>query len=169
MTKLESEGWEFVFQDQGTLRSELTFRRAKPEIPWKPIGIGGGILALCIIGVLTVNMLGDADSSLDRGVALRSPAQSQPAPAATEVAPTEASSQPVETPPATSVVTPVTVDELLDKLNSAQMGGVFKGDQFRLSGEVFMSELWGTGATGEYTVLLKAQGGTQNLPVVRIH
>ena len=28
--KLEKEGWEFVSQTQGTVRSELTFRRPKP-------------------------------------------------------------------------------------------------------------------------------------------
>ncbi len=33
--KLEREGWEFVSQTQGTVRSELTFRRPKPKPPWK--------------------------------------------------------------------------------------------------------------------------------------
>ncbi|MGY2747850.1 hypothetical protein ACVWZ8_005032 [Arthrobacter sp. UYCu723] len=41
--KLEQEGWEFVSQEQGTVRSELTFRRPKPETPWKLIGTGGGL------------------------------------------------------------------------------------------------------------------------------
>ncbi|QCO97282.1 hypothetical protein FCN77_05575 [Arthrobacter sp. 24S4-2] len=49
--KLENEGWEFVFQTQGTLRTELTFRRPKPEIPWKLIGIGGGLIALVIMAL----------------------------------------------------------------------------------------------------------------------
>jgi hypothetical protein len=63
------------------------------------------------------------------------------------------------------VVTDTTVDELLDKLNSAQMGGIQVGDRFRLTGELFMSDLWMTGAAGEYTVMLKAQGGAQDLSV----
>jgi hypothetical protein len=63
------------------------------------------------------------------------------------------------------VVADITVDELLNKLNSAGMGGVEVGDQFRLTGELFMSDLWMTGAAGEYTVMLKAQGGAQDLSV----
>lgn len=46
--KLEKEGWEFVSQTQGTVRTEPTFQRPKPEIPWRMIGIGGGVLALFI-------------------------------------------------------------------------------------------------------------------------
>jgi hypothetical protein len=45
------------------------------------------------------------------------------------------------------------------------MGGIKVGDRFRLNGELFMSDLWMTGATGEYTVMLKAQGGAQDLSV----
>jgi hypothetical protein len=45
------------------------------------------------------------------------------------------------------------------------MGGIKAGDQFQLTGELFMSELWMTGATGEFTVMLKAQGGAQDLSV----
>jgi hypothetical protein len=63
------------------------------------------------------------------------------------------------------VVTAITVDELLDKLNSARMGGIKIGDRFRLTGELFMSDLWMTGAAGEFTVMLKAQGGSQDLSV----
>lgn len=62
-------------------------------------------------------------------------------------------------------ITDTTVDELLDRLNSADMGGIEVGDQFRLTGELFMSELWFTGATGDYVVMLKAQGGAQDLSV----
>ena len=57
------------------------------------------------------------------------------------------------------------MDDLLGKLNSAQKGGIKVGDQFRLTGELFMSELWRTGATGEFFVMLKAQGGAQDLTV----
>lgn len=63
------------------------------------------------------------------------------------------------------MVTAITVDELLDKLNSARMGGIKIGDQFRLTGELFMSDLWMTGAAGEYNVLLKAHGGADDLSV----
>lgn len=156
--KLENEGWEFVSQTQGTLRSELNFRRPKPETPWKLIGIGGGLLALLIIVPLIINVLGGGDGSSNGAKTLPSATQS-------EIAPSAANTPSVEPTPAAPVVTAITVDELLDKLNSAQMGGIKVGDQFRLTGELFMSDLWMTGATGEYNVLLKAQGGTQDLSV----
>ncbi|NVM98137.1 hypothetical protein [Arthrobacter sp. SDTb3-6] len=47
--KMEKEGWEFVSLTQGTVRSEMIFRRPKPGIKWKPIGIGGGLPALLVI------------------------------------------------------------------------------------------------------------------------
>lgn len=156
--KLEKEGWEYVSQTQGTVRSELTFRRPKPEIPWKLIGIGGGLLALLIMVLPMMSALGGGDSSSNDAATLSSPTPFQSAP-------TEASTPSVEPAPPNPVVTAITVDELLDKLNSAKSGGIKAGDQFQLTGELFMSELWMTGATGEYTVMLKAQGGAQDLSV----
>jgi hypothetical protein len=67
--------------------------------------------------------------------------------------------------PPLAAATDITVDALLDKLNSANMGGIKVGDRFRFTGELFQSDLWGTGASGDYWVLLKAQGGKQDLPV----
>jgi hypothetical protein len=105
-----------------------------------------------------MSALGGGDSSSNDAATLPSQPPSQ-------TAPTEASTPSVEPAPANPAVTAITVDELLDKLNSAQMGGIKAGDQFQLTGELFMSELWMTGATGEFTVMLKAQGGAQDLPV----
>jgi hypothetical protein len=156
--KLEKEGWEFVSQTQGTVRSELIFRRPKPETPWKLIGIGGGLFALLIVGLLIISALGGGDSSSNGAETLPSPTPSQ-------VVTTEASTPSVEPAPAAPVVTAITVDELLDKLNSARMGGIKIGDQFRLTGELVMSELWMTGAAGEFNVLLEAKGGADDLSV----
>ena len=88
----------------------------------------------------------------------------EPTEAPTE-APTEGDAPSAEPAPADPMVTDITVDELLNKLNSAEMGGIKVGDQFRLTGELFMSELWMTGASGDYSVLLKAQDGAQDLMV----
>lgn len=167
--KLENEGWEFVSQTQGTLRSELNFRRPKPEIPLKLIGIGGGLLALVIVVLLITNALGGGDSSSNGAETLPSATPSQVAPTAAS-APSQAASTPASTPsaepvPAAPVVTAITVDELLDKLNSGKSSGIKVGDRFRLTGELFMSEVWSTGATGEYNVLLKAHGGADDLSV----
>ncbi len=45
------------------------------------------------------------------------------------------------------------------------MGGIEIGDQFQLNGELFTSDLWMTGVAGEFTVMLKAKGGVQDLSV----
>jgi hypothetical protein len=163
--KLEKEGWEFVSQTQGTVRSELIFRRPKPETPWKLIGIGGGLFALLIVGLLIISALGGGDGSSNGAETLPSPTPSQTAPTPSQVVTTEASTPSVEPAPAAPVVTAITVDKLLDKLNSARMGGIKVGDQFRLTGELVMSELWMTGAAGEFNVLLKAKGGADDLSV----
>lgn len=163
--KLEQEGWEFVSQDQGTLRSELTFRRQKPETPWKLIWAGGGLLALLVVGSLILSALGGGESSNDTAEAVPSPTPSQIVEIEAQSAPTALSTPSVQSAPPGPVVTDITVDELLDKLNSGQMGGIKIGDQFRLTGELFMSKLWMTGATKEYNVLLKAHGGADDLSV----
>lgn len=163
--KLEKDGWEFVSQEQGTVRSELNFRRPKPEIPWKLIGIGGGTFTVLIVVLLTISASGGGDSPSNNAGALPSVAPSQVSPSPSRVPPTETSTPSVEPAPAAPAITDITVDELLDRLNSAQMGGIEIADQFHLTGELFMSHLWMTGASGEFTVLLKAQGGAQDLMV----
>jgi hypothetical protein len=62
--------------------------------------------------------------------------------------------------PPTKPIVDITVDALLDKLNA---GDTEVWDQFRFTGELFQEDLWSTGATGEYSVLLKAKGGKQDL------
>lgn len=156
--KIEKEGWEFVSQTQGKVRSELTFRRPKPVIPWKLIGIGGGLLALLAFVLLIINALGGGGGA-SKG------AETLPSPTSSQVAPPDASTPSVKPAPAAPVVTAITVDELLDKLNSAESGGIKVGDRFRFTGELVMSEHWMTGATGEFSVLLKAHGGAQDLMV----
>src|SRR3954449_12606009 len=77
--------------------------------------------------------------------------------------PSTEATEKADSPPPT--VTDITVDRLLDKLNSANMGGVKLGDQFRLTAELFEDDAWGVGATGEYSVELKAKGGKDDLLV----
>jgi hypothetical protein len=89
-TKLEQEGWEFVSQTQGPLRSELTFRRPKPATPWKLISIGGGVVGILIIVALLMSALGGGDNSISPAEALPSPTTSQVIPTTSQVTPTEA-------------------------------------------------------------------------------
>lgn len=51
--KWENDGWEFVSQEQGTLRTQMTFRKPKTPVSWKPFAVIGGALAVVavIIGV----------------------------------------------------------------------------------------------------------------------
>lgn len=66
--------------------------------------------------------------------------------------------------PSTSAdVVDTTVDELLDRLNSAGLGGIETGDQFRFTGTLTGAEYWSVGASGEYTVLFEAHGGADDL------
>lgn len=160
-SKLEKEGWEFVSQTQGTIRSELNFRRPKPKTPWKWIGIGGGVIAILLVVLIATGAISDSDD-----------ADSVAAPTSTssQAAPTKTSAPSVDPEPAAPepVVAPapeISVDELLDRLNSAGMGGLTVGDRFHLTGELFMSDLWMTGASGDYFIMLKAQGGAQDLSV----
>jgi hypothetical protein len=164
-TKLEQEGWEFVSQTQGTVRSELTFRRLKPPMPWKLLGIGGGLVGLLITLSLVMSALGGKEEPTSSAEAASTPTASQATPTTSQVTPTEASTPSALTVTAAPVATPITVDELLAKLNSAKMGGMKVGDRFELTGELFESKYWMTGVNGEFVVMLKAQGGAQDLSV----
>jgi hypothetical protein len=48
IAKWEKEGWEFVSQNKGTLRTEITFRHPKRQLPWRLIPVAGGALAVLI-------------------------------------------------------------------------------------------------------------------------
>src|SRR4051794_8033880 len=122
IAKLEKEGWDCVSQELGTVRSELTFRRPKPATPWKLIGAGGGLLALLVVGSIIIGAVGGGGSSNNSAEALQSPAPSQIVETEAKSAPAEATAKSIESPPVAPVATAITVDELLDKLNSAQMG-----------------------------------------------
>ncbi|MCF3140952.1 hypothetical protein LRQ04_16995 [Paenarthrobacter sp. AR 02] len=108
-SKLEKEGWEFVSQEQGTVRSELTFRRPKPETPWKLIGAGGGLLALIIVGSLIASAFGGERSSNSSAEALPSPTPSLIVETQAQTAPTEATAPAEATTPSAEPPTPAPV------------------------------------------------------------
>ncbi|MGY2129404.1 hypothetical protein [Blastococcus sp. SYSU DS0617] len=173
IAKWQNQGWEFVDQSAGTLQTTLNFRRPKPPLPTRQIAIGAAV-ALLLAGVITVGaLLEDGDGEDDRATppSAASTEQSNHAPetetaeASGQVnsAPTpEPSTQP-DVPPAPVVDT--SVDELLDRLNAGSSGGVTTGDRFQVTAELFGSDMWGTGASGDYVVNLVAQGGRQDLQV----
>ena len=159
--KWQDQGWEFVSENRGTLRTELNFRRVKPKTfgayllsfvaafrRLQPktqlvlVASGALILVAGIIGIVVGTQSGG----------------DTPNPSAAQTTASTA-------PPAEPTVTGIAVDELLDKLNSASMGGIKVGDQFRVTAELFESDAWGTGASGDFSVMLKAKEGADDLLV----
>lgn len=78
-----------------------------------------------------------------------------------------APSEPSETvaPPEVNAVD-TSVDELLDRLNSSDMGGIQVGERFRFTGELGGSDFWSTGPSGDYVVFFTAKGGADDLMVL---
>jgi hypothetical protein len=154
--KWQNEGWELVGQSAGTLHTTLNFRRRKPPLPMRQIVIGGAV-ALILAGIIGTGALLEG---LGPGKDSRS---ANPTPVATEQSDSPPATEQPDSPP--TRITDITVDELLDRLNSASMGGTKNGDRFRFAAELFESDAWRTGASGEFTVYLKAKGGADDLMV----
>ena len=151
--KWQNQGWEFVSENRGTLRTELNFRRVKPKTVGayllsfvaafrrlQPrthlvlVASGALILVAGIIGIVVGTQSGG----------------DTPNPSAAQTTASTA-------PPADPAVTDVTMDELVATLN---MGEIENGDQFRVTAELVHSEYWATGASGDFFVLLKTREGS---------
>lgn len=96
ITNKQQEGWELVTQQQGRLRTTMTFRRPKPKPPWRlwaALGAAGVILA----GILTVGTLleDDSDASTTNAVAASSAEQPSPQPAPEREAEPSSSADPM--------------------------------------------------------------------------
>ncbi|MEJ1115502.1 hypothetical protein WBN73_13920 [Paenarthrobacter sp. CCNWLY172] len=164
-TKLEQEGWEFVSQTQGTFRTELSFRKPQPPMPWKMLGIGGGVVGIFIIIAIVMGAIEGGKKPAEPVAAGQTQTATPEASAPTQEALSQHASPPVVPSAVAPVATPITVDELLDMLNSGKMGDMEVGDRFELTGELVSSQYWTTGAFGEFNVLLKAKGGTNDIMV----
>ena len=63
ITRKQQEGWELVTQQEGRLRTTMTFRRPKPKTPWRLWGALGGA-GVIVAGIITVGaLLEDSDAS----------------------------------------------------------------------------------------------------------
>ena len=53
--KWHKDGWEFVDQTQGRLRTTINLRRPKTNLPWRKIAIGGAVIALlfAFLGIMS--------------------------------------------------------------------------------------------------------------------
>ncbi|MEJ7786322.1 MAG: hypothetical protein WKF96_16080 [Solirubrobacteraceae bacterium] len=153
--KWQDQGWEFVSENRGPLRTELAFRRVKPKTfgtyllsivatfrrlqRKTQLVLGASCALILVAGIIGVV------AGTQNGGDTQKPSAAQ----------TTASTA----PPAEPTVTDITVDELVDKLNSVGMGGLKNGDQLRVTGELVGSDYWTTGASGDFAVLLKTKEG----------
>ena len=123
ITKMQSDGWELHRRDQGRLRTEMTFRRAKKPTPWRLVA-ALAVVALVVIAVGGIVALQGEDNI--PGEATTSPSQEPPTPAtATETA----SPAPTQTQPPT----PAT-DEVLTVDNNPDLQTLLtSGEDYNLS------------------------------------
>lgn len=64
-TKWENQGWEFVAEDKGSVRTKLSFRRPKPRLDWRIVGGIGAFVVVLIgfIGFMTSVEAGDSQEA----------------------------------------------------------------------------------------------------------
>jgi hypothetical protein len=85
ISRMQKDGWEFVDQEPGMLRSTLNFRRPKKPVPWRLLGVGAAVLAVAVAGAVAA-ALGDDGGKTDgetTAAPSREPAAA-PTPAASE-------------------------------------------------------------------------------------
>lgn len=174
VAKWQKLGWELVDQQPGTLHTTLNFRKRKPPLPTRQLVIGGAV-ALVLAAVVGIGaLLGGGGDSTDALSANPAPAATEeaespsatPTPARSEsTTPTPVAPEPTSPPGPPAPIENTTVDNLLDRLNAANMGGVVNGDRFRVIAELMAPEYWGYGASGDYVVNLKAKSGANDLQV----
>ena len=80
ITRKQQEGWELVEQQQGRLRTTLTFRRPKPKTPWRLWATLGGA-GVVLAGIITVMALQEDDSATSPTEAQAPSDTEQPPPA----------------------------------------------------------------------------------------
>jgi hypothetical protein len=110
ISKMQKDGWEFVEQTHGTLRSTLSFRRPKKPQPWLLIGAAASVLVVLAIVIGAASALSDGDEKEDESA--------KPAAAASE----NSSATPTPTgaePAAAEVITPENNPEFAALLNTA--------------------------------------------------
>jgi hypothetical protein len=65
ISKLQKNGWELLDQEQGTLRSTLSFRRPKKPQPWLLIGTGVAVLVILATVIGVASALSDESETKD--------------------------------------------------------------------------------------------------------
>lgn len=93
ISRMQKDGWEFVEQAQGTLRSTLNFRRPKQPQPWLLIGTAAVVLVLVAVVIGVGAALSDEGGKKNQSDKTTAAASEKPAatptPTAARVAATE--------------------------------------------------------------------------------
>ncbi len=110
ISKMQKDGWEFIEQSHGTLRSTLNFRRPKKPLPWPLIGAGAAGFVILAIIIGTATALSHGDEKKDEAA--------KPA-AATSEKPSAAPTPSVSESAAVEVITPE---------NSSEFAALLKTD-----------------------------------------
>ncbi|OCH81432.1 hypothetical protein [Gordonia sp. UCD-TK1] len=75
----QQDGWELVTQQEGRLRTTMTFRRPKPKPPWRLWAALGGA-AVILVSIITAGALLEDDSAASQADAEAASNTAQPAP-----------------------------------------------------------------------------------------
>lgn len=158
-------------QGQARQKSPLSLKAGRPARPQRPelpsnrvlIGLGGAIVVLAAV-ITTGAILENNDENSAPSSTSAAPPASAPTAKEAETE-TMASTAPADPAPTEAVVADITVNHLLDRLNSVDMGGIKTGDRFMFTGELMRSEYWFTSVTGDYVVDVKAKGGANDLQI----
>jgi hypothetical protein len=151
--KWQHQGWELVSENRGRLRTELNFRRVKPRtLAAHLLSIVATfrrkqpkrqhVLVASSALILGAGVIGIVAGTQNGGDTTKPSA----APSTASVA-----------PPADRTVPDITVDELVGRLNA---GEIKVGDQFKVTGELVGRDVWTTGASGDFIVMLNTTQGS---------
>ncbi|WP_433792676.1 DUF4839 domain-containing protein [Actinoplanes sp. CA-252034] len=120
IAKMQKDGWEFVDQTPGMLRSTLNFRRPKKPVLWRLIGVGVAVLAVLAVAGGIASALSDGGEKGEGETK---------AEAATTAAATTApvvSEQPAAAPTPTAVESPAT--KVITARNNPEFAALLKAD-----------------------------------------
>lgn len=131
--KWEKDGWEFVSQEQGKLRTEMTFRKPKTPVPWKPFAVIGGVLVVLGI-IIGINVALSPDDNDVTPLATTSPRS-------TPDADPDRSPEPTAAPESETTTAPESV--VLTAENNADLAALLTGPQDGPTVEAFATKYEG--------------------------
>ncbi|MFI0353220.1 DUF4839 domain-containing protein [Actinomadura sp. 9N407] len=115
ISKMRKDGWEFVEQTQGTLRSTLNFRRPKKPQPWLLIGIAAAVLLILTIVIGAASALSGGGEKRDESGK------------STAVASEKPSATPTPTPSAATSAARSAATEVITPQNNPEFAALLKG------------------------------------------